>query len=342
MLLPIVNCNDEEIGVRDRDSLSKDDTYRVSALWITNSMGQYLLAQRAMTKKKYPGRWGPAVAGTVEVGETYDSNIVKEIQEELGITIRLEELKKGPKIKRETHTGSYFSQWYSITLDKELCDFSFPLEEVMAIKWFSKEEFKTGLRERPEEFLPIFHDHLETILLSQNNNTAKILKSRHFMSKIYFKTLGVNLLVFMVILVVELLFRKIENNFLIPKFESNFLIILGTILILVGLIFRFGAAYAFYKTELKVLFTKPQEKLIQTGMYAISRNPLYVGILCIAFGLSLVLGSIASVTVTLILLIFWHFYQFLYEENKLEEAFGDEYRRYKNYVSRWLGKIKSK
>ena len=33
-----------------------------------------------------PEVWGPAVSGTNEEGETYDSNIIKEAQEEIGLT----------------------------------------------------------------------------------------------------------------------------------------------------------------------------------------------------------------------------------------------------------------
>ena len=42
--------------------------YRVSALWVTDSKGRILLAQRVLTKRHNPGKWGRAVAGTVEEG----------------------------------------------------------------------------------------------------------------------------------------------------------------------------------------------------------------------------------------------------------------------------------
>lgn len=60
----IVNENDEIIGHKARGTLEQLDIYRVSALWIKNSQGDILLAQRKFTKKHDPGKWGPAVAGT--------------------------------------------------------------------------------------------------------------------------------------------------------------------------------------------------------------------------------------------------------------------------------------
>ncbi|MDO8661039.1 MAG: NUDIX domain-containing protein, partial [Candidatus Woesearchaeota archaeon] len=81
----IVNDNDEIIGYKDRDSIENNELYRVSALQITNSNGEILLARRHRNKKHDPLKWGPAVAGTVEEGETYLENIIKEAEEELGL-----------------------------------------------------------------------------------------------------------------------------------------------------------------------------------------------------------------------------------------------------------------
>ena len=80
-LITIVNEEDEIIGHKDRTSLDHEtDIYRVAALWLTNSTGEVLIAQRALSKESSPGKWGPAAAGTVEEGETYESNIVKEVE----------------------------------------------------------------------------------------------------------------------------------------------------------------------------------------------------------------------------------------------------------------------
>lgn len=79
MKIQIVDENDKFVSNKERSEVDyKSDIYRVSALWLTNSKGQTLLAKRAMVKDKDPGKWGPAVAGTIDEGETYDENIYKE------------------------------------------------------------------------------------------------------------------------------------------------------------------------------------------------------------------------------------------------------------------------
>lgn len=164
MRLPIVDENDVEIGIKERDEVTKDDIFRVSALWVTNSKGEHLVAQRALTKKKHPGKWGPAVAGTVEEGETYEINILKETAEELGIILRSNDLRLGPKVLRHGPIDTSFTQWYFATVDKQLEEFTLPDEEVMAIRWLSTEEFKDILRDRPEEFIPSAPDWVGLVI----------------------------------------------------------------------------------------------------------------------------------------------------------------------------------
>ncbi len=166
MLLPIVDENDVQIGIKERDDLLKEDIYRVSCVWITDSAGRYLLAQRALTKKKSPGKWGPAAAGTVEEGETYETNIVKEIQEELGIELTFPYLRKGPKVKRVSPIDTYFSQWYFAVVDKELSEFVFPENEVMDLQWFTQEELRIALKEQPDDFLATIHENAEIVFSS--------------------------------------------------------------------------------------------------------------------------------------------------------------------------------
>lgn len=155
--IPIVNEQDEIIGYKDRDDRNKKDITRVSALWITDKEGNILLAQRAFNKKNDPGKWGPAVAGTVEEGETYESNIIKEAEEEIGL-IGLSTI-LGPKIRRST-SHTYFCQLFTVIVDH---NFSFKKqdEEVEEIRWFHKDEISKLLKENPEMFLEGFNQYME-------------------------------------------------------------------------------------------------------------------------------------------------------------------------------------
>ncbi len=146
----VVNDQDEIIGHIERGTLKREDIYRVSALWITNSSGDILLAQRHHTKKNHPSKWGPAVAGTIDKGETYDENIVKEAEEEIGLKKIQPEKKQ--KI-RVTGERNHFTQYYKLTIDKPADDFVTQEDEVEQVKWFTRKELERELRENPDDYL---------------------------------------------------------------------------------------------------------------------------------------------------------------------------------------------
>jgi isopentenyl-diphosphate delta-isomerase len=159
----IVDEQDNEIGVVPRSKHDKY-VYRVSALWVTNSQGQFLVAQRAFTKKHHPGKWAPAVAGTIEAGETYLSNIIKEAQEEIGIDITERDLIVGPKTNTLDKKYRHFTQWFFYTTDASIESFTIAPDEVADIRWFTKQD----IEKKPEMFLESL---LEKITLLENYAT---------------------------------------------------------------------------------------------------------------------------------------------------------------------------
>ncbi len=160
MLLVVVNDKDEVIGSKDRAEENKDDITRVAGLWIINSNSEMLIAQRSFNKEHDPGKWGPAAAGTVEEGETYISNVIKEAGEELGITIKEEQLITGSHKFRET-SHKYFSQSFIVKLDIPIEDFTIQRVEVESIRWVPIEELTLWIKEKPQDFIASFPDSFE-------------------------------------------------------------------------------------------------------------------------------------------------------------------------------------
>lgn len=158
--IPIVDENDNLIIHKERSEVLHSDIYRVSSLWIFNLSDEVLLAQRAFNKNNDPGKWGPAVAGTVEEGETYEQNIVKETEEELGIkniTVKKDE----KKFRDGKHR--FFVQRFITTIDLNLADVQLQEEEVAAVKWFTKDELKNLVKNKPEMFIPSMQDSIKEL-----------------------------------------------------------------------------------------------------------------------------------------------------------------------------------
>lgn len=148
--ITIVDNNDNVIGLKKRQLADVSDIYRVSCLWVENSGGDILLARRALTKAHDPGKWGPAVAGTVEYDDSYEDTIRREAFEELGVSgVEFQKV-----IKEFTKTDfSHFTQYFRTILDYQLDKFSVQIEEVAEIKWFPRLELEELLNNNPEIFI---------------------------------------------------------------------------------------------------------------------------------------------------------------------------------------------
>jgi 8-oxo-dGTP pyrophosphatase MutT (NUDIX family) len=157
-----VNADDKLIGSRHWRDMQHDDIYRVSALWLTDrATGEILLAQRKWTKKNDPGKWGAAVAGTVEVGETYESNIVKEIEEEIGL--RNLKLKRGPKTYTDDGKHKFFCQWFVAAVDKNKVIVVIQEDEVESVKWVSKPWLLNDIKQNLQDYTPSIDENMHAL-----------------------------------------------------------------------------------------------------------------------------------------------------------------------------------
>ncbi|MGH8641307.1 MAG: methyltransferase family protein, partial [Burkholderiales bacterium] len=76
--------------------------------------------------------------------------------------------------------------------------------------------------------------------------------------------------------------------------------------------------------------------LVARGFYRYSRNPMYIGVLSVVFGWSLLFQSGPIALYGLVLAAGFHLFVVLYEEPHLRRAFGSSYEQYCARVGRWL------
>ena len=80
--------------------------------------------------------------------------------------------------------------------------------------------------------------------------------------------------------------------------------------------------------------------LVDGGMFAHSRNPLYVGNLLIILGLAIVHNGWAMYLVALPVFLFFYTAIVLAEEEYLHGRFGEAYTEYRRRVPRWLPSLR--
>src|SRR5574341_3303 len=84
----------------------------------------------------------------------------------------------------------------------------------------------------------------------------------------------------------------------------------------------------------------PTQRLVVRGPYRHVRNPMISGVIFILLGEAAFFGSIPILAWTLLFSLVNMVYIPLAEEPGLESWFGDDYRLYKQHVSRWLPRIR--
>ena len=79
----------------------------------------------------------------------------------------------------------------------------------------------------------------------------------------------------------------------------------------------------------------PPERLVATGPYAYSRNPMYLGHVIFLVGLTLTLKSWLAALITISVAVWFHI-RVLGDEKKLVGRLGEAYRNYLKSVKRWV------
>lgn len=80
----------------------------------------------------------------------------------------------------------------------------------------------------------------------------------------------------------------------------------------------------------------PTQRLVVSGVYRHVRNPMISGVVINLAGVTLLLGSLAVGAWAAVFFLGNAFYLPLSEEPGLEKRFGEDYRRYRENVPRWL------
>ncbi len=149
--LPVVDHNDGKVGEATRAKVHANNLrHRAVHILLFNSAGELLLQKRSALKDRHPLRWDSSAAGHVEGEESYDETAARELNDELGVAVKLELIGKIPASEK---TGEEF-----IAVYRARCDgpFRFPHEEISAVKFFPVEIVERWIAKKPEEFAPGF------------------------------------------------------------------------------------------------------------------------------------------------------------------------------------------
>ncbi|OOY34117.1 hypothetical protein BOV90_09570 [Solemya velum gill symbiont] len=90
------------------------------------------------------------------------------------------------------------------------------------------------------------------------------------------------------------------------------------------------------KTTFHPLRLHETSSLVTGGMYRVTRNPMYLGLLLLLTGWAILLGELLPWMLLPIFVWLLNTQQIQHEERILEEKFGGQYLQYKERVRRWI------
>lgn len=115
-------------------------------------------------------------------------------------------------------------------------------------------------------------------------------------------------------------------------------LLLAALLAIVGGVIASAGVLAFRRAHTTVNPTKPESSssVVSTGIYAYSRNPMYLGLVLLLLALAALLGNVLALLWLALFITYMNRYQITPEERALQANFGADYSAYLARVRRWI------
>ena len=139
-----------------------------------------------------------------------------------------------------------------------------------------------------------------------------------------------------VIILIAILFQ-IALHKLLPImiiFEKMYWI--GIVMGFLGFFIFTGSALLFRINKTTMIPFQDPSFLITNGIYKCTRNPMYLGMLFVQFGIAIYFGSISPFIIPFLFIPIMNSRIIQHEEVMLEKQFGESYIIFKNSVRRWI------
>ena len=152
-IFDVVNERDEVIGRKPRSEVhARGLLHRAVHVLVFNACGEIFLQKRSMKKDRQPGVWDSSCSGHVDSGEDYDQTAVRELREEIGLSLNAPP-RRLFKIDACEETDAEFVWVYQCENEGP---FQLHPDEIEAGGWFTRERVSTWIQEKPQEFATAF------------------------------------------------------------------------------------------------------------------------------------------------------------------------------------------
>ncbi|MDQ2666093.1 MAG: isoprenylcysteine carboxylmethyltransferase family protein [Gemmatimonadota bacterium] len=110
----------------------------------------------------------------------------------------------------------------------------------------------------------------------------------------------------------------------------------GPLFIVAGVVLVAWGMVTFRRAGTAIVPNRPAARIVSSGPYRFTRNPMYTGLTLVYVGVSALLASWWPLLLLPVVLVVVFQFVIRREEAYLHSAFGDEYAAYCGRVGRWL------
>lgn len=138
------------------EAIARGAWCRSTNVFVLNSEGQVLCHRRSPTKERLPGAWMTHLGGHVGAGETYETNARKELREEAGIFVGVQQLLPW-RTTRIAHARLWAREFVTL-VDRDASDLVPQPGEVEEFRWLMPDEVLRAAEAEPEAWCAGTHD----------------------------------------------------------------------------------------------------------------------------------------------------------------------------------------
>lgn len=112
----------------------------------------------------------------------------------------------------------------------------------------------------------------------------------------------------------------------------------GAALVILGIGISAAGKNRFQRVRTNVFTFEEPGEMVTDGLYGISRNPMYLGLVLAGLGAALVSATLSGLILSALFAAIVRFWYIAHEERAMRGKFGERYDDYCQQVGRWLGR----
>ena len=109
-------------------------------------------------------------------------------------------------------------------------------------------------------------------------------------------------------------------------------------LVILGIGISAAGKNRFQRVRTNVFTFEEPGEMVTDGLYGISRNPMYLGLVLAGLGAALVSATLSGLILSALFAAIVRFWYIAHEERAMRRKFGERYDDYCQQVGRWLGR----